>query len=302
MNEQDFKFQSQRGKCPCGEGKRCFAKVEGYPATVGKCFACGKFFPPKSSSDSRAINSGLVHPPKPKPPLQFISEDVAVTTLKRIVHGFTEYPFHAWLQKRVTSQHYMDLCFTWLVGGTREAGGTLFWYEDEAGRIRNCKRVWYQKDGHRDKNRLPSFMYKREAGYGQCLYGAFQLKGDYRSPFTWEPFYSDSTVVLVESEKTCLVSAVLRPQFLWLATGGADGLTKEKASILHGRTVIVWYDADEAGRAGAERARTLLSELGCDVHVHNPYPELTDGTDAADMIDREASQESANPLSIQLFA
>ena len=67
----------------------------------------------------------------------------------------------------------------------------------------------------------------------QCLFGEHLLRQ-----------YPDSTVALVESEKTAIISSALMPQYTWLATGGKSGLTAERLASLKGRKIIVFPDVD----------------------------------------------------------
>ena len=67
----------------------------------------------------------------------------------------------------------------------------------------------------------------------QCLFGEHLLRQ-----------YPDTTVALVESEKTAIISSALMPQYTWLATGGKSGLTAERLASLKGRKIIVFPDID----------------------------------------------------------
>ena len=67
----------------------------------------------------------------------------------------------------------------------------------------------------------------------QCLFGEHLLRQ-----------HPDTTIALVESEKTAIICSALMPQYLWLATGGKSGLTSERLSSLKGRKIIVFPDID----------------------------------------------------------
>ena len=67
----------------------------------------------------------------------------------------------------------------------------------------------------------------------QCLFGEHLLRQ-----------HPDTTIALVESEKTAIISSALMPQYTWLATGGKSGLTSERLSSLKGRKIIVFPDVD----------------------------------------------------------
>lgn len=72
----------------------------------------------------------------------------------------------------------------------------------------------------------------------QCLFGAHQL-----------PMFPDKKVILVESEKTCLIGSAFLPKYIWLATGGKDvNLKPETLSVLRGRDVTAFPDLDAIER------------------------------------------------------
>ena len=64
----------------------------------------------------------------------------------------------------------------------------------------------------------------------QCLFGE-HLLNDKTKP-----------VAIVESEKTAVIASVYFPKFIWLASGGKDGLNAEKCSVLKGRSVTLFPD------------------------------------------------------------
>jgi hypothetical protein len=79
--------------------------------------------------------------------------------------------------------------------------------------------------------KLPDFNLK------QCLFGEHLLAT------------SSATIMLVESEKTCLIASHFMPDFLWLATGGKNGCFNEDAmQVLRGRDVILMPDLGAIGK------------------------------------------------------
>ena len=67
----------------------------------------------------------------------------------------------------------------------------------------------------------------------QCLFGEHLLLQ-----------HPDTTIALVESEKTAIICSALMPQYTWLATGGKSGLTSERLASLKGKKIIVFPDVD----------------------------------------------------------
>ena len=91
-------------------------------------------------------------------------------------------------------------------------------------------------------------------------------------------------VVLVESEKTAIVGSYNFPDFCWIASGGSNGLTRQKAKVLANRKVIVVPDCDDAGRNSAERAKNILLEMKASVTICDINTSLNEGEDIADLI------------------
>lgn len=172
----------------------------------------------------------------------------------------------------------------WSIGLTA-GGDTLFWYRNKEGAFVNAKAVRFE-GLHRDKQHNPYFLYGAKDGFGTCLYGEHQLAAGY-TQYDGTLYNSRTKIFLVESEKTAIIMSHAMPRHVWLASGGASGLTERKARVLNGYTVFILYDCDEAGRNGAEHARDVLRNAGAlprviDQFAH--FPNAPEGYDAADMI------------------
>lgn len=164
-----------------------------------------------------------------------------------------------------------------------------WYYRDKQDRLTAAKRMDYDfhENGFNRIDAPPVHLFTRDAGYVPCLFYERDLHN-----------FPSATVVLVESEKT---AAILRKkfkahlkEFIYLAVGGANGLTDEKAAVLAGRKVLICYDCDNGekqadgtiknpkGREGAETAHTKLAAI-CTSFIVDIDPEKTDGTDLADV-------------------
>lgn len=117
----------------------------------------------------------------------------------------------------------------------------LFPFFDIEGRLRIMKVIRYDDMGHRKKNGISSsHSFLKEDGIippqwkeRDCLFGEHLLNK-----------HPDLPVIIVESEKTALVGAMLMPSYLWLATAGCGhfrevGLVKEQ---LNSRTTYILPD------------------------------------------------------------
>lgn len=64
----------------------------------------------------------------------------------------------------------------------------------------------------------------------QCLFGEHLLRGN-KNP-----------IMIVESEKTAIISSIYMPDYIWLATGGINNINKNICSVLKSRTAIFYPD------------------------------------------------------------
>ncbi len=51
-------------------------------------------------------------------------------------------------------------------------------------------------------------------------------------------------MAVVESEKSAIICSAIYPDYIWLASGGRNGLNADKVKTLQGRTVVLIPDAD----------------------------------------------------------
>jgi hypothetical protein len=149
-------------------------------------------------------------------------------------------------------------------------GKTLFWHKDIYGRYLNAKTVRF--NGFRSVKESTRFLYP---GFKSCLFGEHQLAD------------SNQSIVLVESEKTAILCSYHAPQYIWLASGGTDGLGN-KVKVLRDRDVLILFDCDKAGREGADRAAENILKIGGSARIIDQFSlfhgHTNDGFDAGDYI------------------
>jgi len=168
--------------------------------------------------------------------------------------------------------------------GRSRDGGVIFWQIDEHGVLHDGKIMYYRPDCHRDHDRKPTWTsyLMRKAGQlpddwrpEHCLFGLHLLTQSHFKGHTdltdltdnsSTPISGDSkksvesvksvcdkkTVCVVESEKTAVMMSELRPDCLWLATGGKTELNVARLKPLQGRRVILFPDTDTDGSAYRE--------------------------------------------------
>lgn len=264
--------------CPCGknnkDGKFAPITVDGKAEpSFGHCHSCGKTFFPQSHPAAGKPDPAFELPPKKE--LKFVDPQL----VQRSLQGYERNNFAGWLHRRypTTAQYLLD----YFSIGTTKNGGTLFWYQDVQGRYRKPKRVFYRPDGHRVKaseneykSKPSPLLFKNQEGFEYCLFGEFQLTG----------YPENAKVVMVESEKSAVIGHAHYPDFIWVATGGAMSLKKERAAVLQGRKVMIIPDMHRTGREGALRMQGILKDLGCRTRILEIDKNREDGDDIADIL------------------
>ncbi|MCO6497038.1 MAG: hypothetical protein J5I50_05185 [Chitinophagaceae bacterium] len=119
------------------------------------------------------------------------------------------------------------------------SGLTLFPQTDLNGNIRQAKVIEYDPaTGKRNRTKNPFHIGKQLTGsenLQKCFFGENLLKGN------------TLPVAIVESEKTAAISSIIYPQFVWIATGGKNGVNPanpENNRVLKNRIVHLFPDVD----------------------------------------------------------
>jgi hypothetical protein len=268
--------------CPCGknnkDGKFSPIIVDGKPdSSYGHCHSCGKnFFPNNRNSENHPVST--ITP--------FIKKEIKLVDavlVNRTLKSYYINNFAIWLQAKYPTT--ADYLLEYFSVGTTKAGGTLFWYQDINGHYRKPKRIYYKPNGQRvkasedeGKSKPSPLIFTNHEGYEYCLFGEFQLAS----------YPQNAKVVMVESEKSAIIGHVHFPDFIWIATGGAMSLKKERAKVLEGRKVMIIPDMHLTGREGAHKMQTILKEVGCRTRIMEIDKNREDGDDIADILLRKA--------------
>lgn len=78
----------------------------------------------------------------------------------------------------------------------------------------------------------------------------------------------DAPVVVCEGEKSADAAAQIFPNSVAVTSpGGANAADKADWSVIRGRKVLIWPDADKPGRDYASKVAATLSKLDCEVSV-----------------------------------
>ena len=182
------------------------------------------------------------------------------------------------------------------LGASRD-GGVIFWQIDEFDQLRDGKIMHYRPDCHRDHDRKPTWTAYLLRKHGQlpkdwntdhCLFGLHLLslperqlpllsrRGKGWSDKTADhyadqtpsdsPYSGGETIAVVEAEKTAVIMSEVKPEYIWLATGGKTELNVAKLRPLEGRRVILFPDTDADGQT--YRDWYDIAEAASDVFGH----------------------------------
>ena len=168
---------------------------------------------------------------QPKPPLRFYPAAVQVDVRT---------PLFDYVSRLLGVSRALEIWQRYKIGA--DGKRTVFWQIAADGSIRAGKSIPYKTDGHRDKtdeypaNWLHKSPFWREMYEGkelqQCYFGEHLLKAHEQLP-----------VVIVESEKTAAIMSEYSQSWVWLASGGSQGLKNdEKNAALKGRDVWLLPD------------------------------------------------------------
>ena len=183
------------------------------------------------------------------------------------------------------------------LGASRD-GGVIFWQIDEFDQLRDGKIMHYRPDCHRDHDRKPTWTAYLLRKHGKlpkdwntdhCLFGlhlltttdftdgtdslttnctnytnlAAQPENNPLNPFN---LWSNKTIAVVEAEKTAVIMSEIKPDYVWLATGGKTELNVAKLRPLEGHRIILFPDTDTDGQT--YRDWYDVAEAASDVFGH----------------------------------
>lgn len=222
-------------------------------------------------------------------------------TRERTYRSFTQRVFQPKLEIRtvepslVENMHYLDNMFLYWVRslfGSQEAiqksyddyklgtfysgsdYGVVFWQIDIEGTVCDGKIMYYNPDGHRKQfmtwissELKKSGQWNSTATTRKCFFGEHLLKDR-----------KETTVCLVESEKSAFLCSVLFPQYTWIASCGCGQLKPETARVLRGYNVIVFPDSGEAEKWEKQliATRNINYRMVLDFESQPPNTDIVD--------------------------
>lgn len=248
------KGSSTKIMCPNCKQKKCLKRYidtetgQYIDDECGRCDheqSCGYHYTPKQYFEDHKWQQNNVA--KPVQVKSVIPQNVIMTIPDNVVglRHSRKSTLMEWLQRVIADSEALDRVYElYKIGATeipnKDSQAVIFWYIDHDNVVRDGKFMWYRTDGHREPNKVnwASAMFRscgqwpKNAVTDKCLFGEHLLT-----------LFPEATVAIVESEKSAICCAALKPQYIWLATGGCGGLNRDKVKVLKGRSVIFFPDS-----------------------------------------------------------
>lgn len=97
----------------------------------------------------------------------------------------------------------------------------------------------------------------------------------------------DTPILIVEGEKTCRAAQQIAGAVYAVVTwsNGASAVDKSDWTAVHGRKILIWPDADNAGRKAAAKIAEILINHCPQIKIIDPTDVEFEGWDAADAAD-----------------
>ncbi|MCG8902406.1 toprim domain-containing protein [Tenacibaculum finnmarkense] len=211
---------------------------------VGVCsrlVKCGYHYKPKQyfqdnniSFETKAVPF-VRKPPPPKPVTSYFNTEVMAKSLSsKAPNFFLNFLNTLWFEEDV-----IKLAKKYNIGTSNKwNGATTFWQQDINGKIRSGKTMLYDPEtGKRVKKPYNHIGWEHSKienfNLEQCYFGEHLLNEDKNKP-----------IAICESEKTAIICSIYLPEFIWLACGSLNNLSKAKTKVLKGRNVVLFPDAD----------------------------------------------------------
>jgi hypothetical protein len=111
--------------------------------------------------------------------------------------------------------------------------------------------------------------------------------------------YPEATVCIVESEKSELISLAIFPNFIWLASGGIQGLAVDKCKVLKDCRIILYPDLN-AFEKWSEKSILIKNQYSCEITVSTLLEDIVTqeakakGLDVADFMIEQLLKKKGN--------
>jgi len=287
-------YSSKRTTCPDCGSSRGFAPFIGYERS-GYCHSCTVTLYPNGKQKA---NTGELKQHKAAqdkaPALNQYQRSLLLKRLfnesmaNRLNNNFAKFMIE------VLGEDLANRSLFYYGIGSDNDNNTVFWFRDYDGELTHCKIVSYGTDGKRlkgDKSNIRFIDYSTgeikhldalngyslssgeypkyeflsgSKGYDTThFYGEWLLNPNFKhlNLIQGGSYYCDLTapIIAVESEKTAFLCGLLYPKLLFIATGGANGLTAPKVQhLLNRNNIFIAFDNDLSGIESMAKVQQLI--------------------------------------------
>ena len=245
MYKYSLQKKSTKHQCPNCNKKRLVLYIdletkEYVSPLVGRCdreINCGYHYPPRSyfNDNNQQYVPNIKICPSFAQKVEISIHDKADLT-NTLMH-YNENNFIQFLKSKFDNQEVEKMTFDYKIGTANVWNfGTIFWQVDSKYNARGGKVILYNTSGKRTKyiNWIHSIKIKSQEiknfNLSQCFFGEHLINN------------CDTTVAIVESEKTACIMSLLFNKYIWLAAGSLNGLNESKMEVLKNRKIILYPD------------------------------------------------------------
>lgn len=286
-----YQGRSSRLQCPhCGRN-HCFTPYVDALGNIvdpacGKCdheSSCGYHLPPREFFAKHPDRNQGTPKDMPIIPKRQVQTAFIPIVLLHLSHsrGST---FWQWIESLGLPEDNVAKVFNEYHIGATKARQVIFWQIDTQGNVHDGKIMAYEPDGHRSHGQFPDFVSSRLRKEQKVPRGYYTDKVFFGLHLVKD--CDPRAVIIVESEKTALLGAIIQPQHLWLATGGCAYLNKERIESLLGHRLVLIPDS---GMYDKWKQVMEFTE-GLDYSISQAMEQYPPNTDIADVLLGEARQ------------
>ena len=180
---------------------------------------------------------------------------------------------------KILNRYYVGEIYYW------GQPSTIFWQIDNNFNIRTGKIMLYDiETGKRVKTPFNHIDWM----HTPSLKGGFESYSDYNlkqcffgEHLIWE---IDNTINVVESEKTALICSIIKPDTLWVSTGGLMNINEDRLVPFTDKKLIFHPDKGQANKLWKEKLEPFRGLIDYKVSDFMESTNLPDGSDIADYI------------------
>jgi hypothetical protein len=241
----------------------------------GRCnrvHKCGYYMNPYKHGYS---NKGYNHVPPPQVQQQFIPECQLIKTASKPSN------FSRWLFKTFPNHAdaIVQAILKYKIGSYGHyQNDVVFWRIDKHGRVVSGKVMGYDQNGKRVKKPPQINWVHKLLNIGDT---------EPMSAFFGEHLtnqFHDKPIAIVESEKTAIIASLFFPQYLWLASGGASGLTIKAITAIKDHNITLFPDTGKYDEWNA-KAKKLSQLTTLPINISNILEQFSEGNlDLADFL------------------